>query len=63
MGEQVMTPQEKAHAIALIVGLPMLAVMILFREPRSSVKTNRTHTGKIARQRVRKTNHNRKDSK
>jgi hypothetical protein len=63
MGEQVMTPQEKAHAIALIVGLPMLAVMILFREPRSSAKTTREHTGKIARQRVRKTNHNRKDSK
>ena len=61
MGEQVMTPQETAHAIALIVGLPMLAVMVLFHE-KPNHKTTRQHTNKIARQRVRKTNHNRKDN-
>lgn len=54
MGEQVMTPQEKAHAIALICGLPMLAAMILFRE-RPIQKPSRTHTGKITRQRVKHT--------
>jgi len=62
MGEQVMTPQEKAHAIALIVGLPMLAVMVLFHE-KPNHKTTREHTGKITRQRVRNTNHNRKENK
>ena len=49
-----MTPQETAHAIAAIVGAPMLAVMLLFREKRINRPT-RTHTGKIEPVRVRKT--------
>jgi len=61
MGEQVMTPQEKAHAIALIVGAPMLAVMMIFRE-RPIQKPSRTHTGKITRQRVKHT-HNKKGTR
>lgn len=52
-----MNPQEKAHAIALIVGAPMLAVMMLERAQRTKPrrpKTTRTHhhdpkTYKIAR--------------
>lgn len=70
-----MTTQETAHAIALIVGLPMLAVMILERSQRSLEfgkkrrKTSRTHGPreryKIARPTSARTttNNNRKDSK
>jgi hypothetical protein len=57
-----MTPQETAHAIAAIVGAPMLAAMILFREKRIERPT-RTHTGKIERQRVRTTTTTKGNSK
>lgn len=61
MGEP-MTPQETAHAIALIVGAPMLAVMMIFRE-RPIQKPSRTHTGKITRQRVKKHTHTKKGTR
>lgn len=70
-----MTTQETAHAIALVVGLPMLAVMMLERAQRNVErgpkprKTSRTHGPreryKIARPTSARTttNNNRKDSK
>lgn len=62
MGSRLMTPQETAHAIALIVGAPMLASMMIFRE-RPIQKPSRTHTGKITRQRVKKHTHNKKGTR
>lgn len=69
-----MTTQETAHAIALVVGLPMLALMILERahrtKPRRRPRATRTHhhdpnAYKIARPHSARTTttNNRKDSK
>lgn len=72
-----MTTQETAHAIALVVGLPMLAVMMLERAQRHTERMrparkkatkqhhHDTKTYKIARPKSARatTNNNRKDSK